>query len=225
MRRIIGSWAHCEKYMKLRYHLDRKHDGLVVLEAEPQMRSLFIYSQMRSTMRVPLPYVLFTIRYAKNGKKVVYPGIYGSGLHVFGRVERLSSVEDKVILLPTDSHSKGLVCTDHGSDNKQFKSITELANYVVTHWWGHMHQQEYQPFGKTAWHEAKLESIKDGNWTSAGTFRKALEIAKSYGQPAEREVPGEAVLVDLPWPAELAWTEGEPPPAPPRSRYDYYDDR
>lgn len=213
--------------MKLRYHLDRKHDGLVVVEAEPQMRSLFIYSQMKNTMRVPLPYLIFTIRYTKNGKKIVYPGIYGSGLHVFCRTEPLASVDDVVCLLPTDSNSRGLVCTDHGSDNKQYKSITDLVNYVVTHWWGHMHQLEYQPFHPTAWQNAKLEDIAKGQWSKAGTFRKALETAKSYGQPSEREVPGEVQLIDMPWPTELAFAEGEAPPPARGSRnyYDNYDDR
>jgi hypothetical protein len=210
--------------MKLRYHLDRKHDGLVLLEAEPQVRSLFIYSQTKNTMRVPLPYILFTVRYTKNGKKVRYPGIYGSGLHVFCRIEPLTSVEDKVCLLPTDHNSRGLVCTDHGSDNKQYNSVQELVNYVVTHWWGHMHQLEYQPFGATAWHEAKLENIKKAKWVEAGTYRKAMYLQKSYGTPTERELPTEMELVDLPWPSELIVAEGTAPAPTSPSYGGYYED-
>jgi len=206
--------------MKLRYHLDRKHDGLVVVEAEPQVRNIFVYSQTKNIIRVPLPYIIFAVRYTKNGHKVVYPGIYGSGLHVFCRTEPITKADDRVCFLPTDSRSLGLVCTEHSSDNKSFKSLKELVNYVVTHWWGHLHMVEYQPFGATAWQEAKFENLHKAQWTDAGYFHKALHIQKSYGQPNERKIPSDADFTDLPWPADLEWTAGEPPPCARKSSYD-----
>jgi hypothetical protein len=177
----------------------------VVLESEPQLRSLFVYSQTRSTMRVPLPHILFTVRYQKLSSGMFsYPGIYGSGLHVHGNLKPLSDFTDKVVYLPTDySNYRGLVCTDHGSDNKKFKTVTELVNYVVTHWWSHLHHIDYQPFGSTAWHEAKLEQIPNGKWEKAGTFREALMNRKSYGLPEERSIPMDAKVLDVQWPAKL----------------------
>lgn len=193
--------------MKLRYHVDRPHDGLVIVESEPQMRNIFVYSQMKNTIRVPLPYIVFTVRYVKMGKVIAYPGTYQSGLHVFCRTEPVTKADDRVCFLPTDRNSRGLVCTDHGSDNKQFKSVKELVNYVVTHWWSHLHYVEYQPFGLTAWQEAKLENIKKGTWEDAGYLYKALALTKSYGSPEQREIPPDAVFTDLAWPVDLEFTE------------------
>lgn len=191
--------------MKMRYHLDRMQDGLVVLESEPQLRSIFVYSQTRSNIRVPLPHILFTIRYVKLSSGMFsYPGIYGSGLHVYGNMKPLADMNDDVVYLPTDyANYKGLVCTDHGSDNKKFKTVTELVNYVVTHWWSHLHYIDYQPFGSTAWHEAKLEQIPKGKWLKAGALREALLVRKSFGVPEERSIPMDAKVLDVQWPAPL----------------------
>lgn len=191
--------------MKMRYHLDRKQDDLVVLEAEPQLRSIFVYSQTRNTMRVPLPYILFTVRYVKlSSGKFSYPGIYGSGLSVYGNLKPLADLSDSVVYLPTDyASNKGLVCTEHSSDNKKFNSVAELVNFVVTHWWGHVHQIDYQPFGTTAWQEAKMDQIPKGQWQKAGDFRKALLERKSYGSPEQRSIPTDGKVVDVQWPATL----------------------
>jgi len=164
-----------------------------------------VYSQTRNNIRVPLPYILFTIRYVKlSSGKFTYPGIYGSGLHVYGNLKPLSDFSDKVVYLPTDyANYKGLVCTDHGSDNKKFDSVPQLVNYVVTHWWSHMHYIDYQPFGATAWHEAKLTDIPNGKWEKAGNFRQALLLGKCYGVSEQRFIPDEAKVLDLQWPATL----------------------
>lgn len=203
--------------MKMRYHLDRKQDGLVVLEAEPQLRSIFVYSQNRNTMRVPLPYILFIVRYVKlSSGNFSYPGIYGSGLSVYGKLKPLADMSDNVVYLPTDYESnKGLVCTEHSSDNKQFGKVTELVNFVVTHWWGHLHRIDYQPFGATAWQEAKMDQIKKGKWQKAGDFRSALLERKSYGTPEQRSIPTDAKVVDLQWPATLEIAPFEGPAAEP----------
>lgn len=198
--------------MKLKYHLDRKSDGLVIVEAEPQMRNLFVYSQTKNTMRVPLPYMIFTVRYVKIGKVLVYPGIYASGLHVFCRTETITRADDRVCFMPTDRNSRGLVCTDHASDNKQFNSVKELVNYVVTQWYSHLHMVEYQPFGTTAWQEAKLENIKKAKWEDASYLYKALALVKSYGQPGERELPSDAVFLDQQWPVDLEHAAAPPVP-------------
>lgn len=199
--------------MKIRLHLDRANDGLVILESEPQLRSLFVYSQTRNIMRVPLPHILFTVRYVKLSTGwFAYPGIYGSGLSVYGNLKPLSTVSDKVFYLPTDYvNYKGLVCTDHKSDNKQFKSVKELVDCVVTHWWSHLHHIDYQPFGATAWHEATLDQLPNGKWENAGNFRQAIMRTRTYGSSEERSIPDDAKILDEQWPTTL---EVKPPPAP-----------
>jgi len=187
----------------------------VVLEAEPQLRSIFIYSQTRNMIRVPLPYILFTVRYVKlSSGKFSYPGVYGSGLSVYGNLKPLANVSDEVVYLPTDSENKGMVCTEHRSDNKNFNTVTELVNYVVTHWWGHIHRIEYQPFGATAWYEAKMDQILKGEWQKAGNFRKALLERKSYGSSKQRSIPANAKVVDLQWPTTLEITPFDGPEEP-----------
>lgn len=192
--------------MKMKYHLDRNQDGIVVLESEPQIRSLFVYSQNRNMIRVPLPYILFTVRYVKlsNGG-FSYPGVYGSGLHVYANLKPLEDFSEEVFYLPTDSENgsnyRGLVCTDHGSDNMRFNTVEELVNYVVTLWWGHMHHLEYKPFD--VWTEATLDQIPTGKWKPAGNFRDALLRTKPYGREFERSIPMEASVVDVQWPVKL----------------------
>lgn len=191
--------------MKLKYHLKGSKDGILLLEAEPQQRLIFTYSQVRNTIRVPFPYLLFTVRYLKNEKKFQYPGIYGSGLRVFCRPEPITSVNDLVYYPPTDAMRKGLVCTDHGSDNKQFKSVEELATSVVSHWWSHLHMVEYQPFAKKKWEDATLDDLPKAKWTEAGTYLTALPATRAYygmGEGQDTEVDSSVEFVDEPWPPQ-----------------------
>ena len=134
--------------MKLRYYLDKEDQGLVILEADPQMRRLLIYSQSSNTKYVPLPYVYFTIRYKKSAKGFTYLGLYGAGLQVHGSIEPLKSFKDNVINLPTDYSNRGLVCTDHSYDNKEFDTISELVNCVVGIWYGLVHNVDYNAFDR-----------------------------------------------------------------------------
>jgi hypothetical protein len=157
-----------------------------------------------------------------------YPGIYGSGLHVYGRLDPLSDFSNEVILLPTDSNEfhGGMVCTNHRSDNKHFDSLTELVNHVITLWWGHSHIIDYQPFGKTApWHEVSLEQgrfvtklsnsgvekikILKGNWKKKNNLRQLLLKEKQYGETKQRSIPEDAEVLDLNWPCVLTLADFE----------------
>lgn len=214
--------------MKLRYHLDRKQDGLIVLESEPQVRSLFINSQVRNMIRVPLPHMIFIVRYEKKPNGMFsYPGIYGSGLHIYGKSTSLSDFSDDVFLLPTDSQEfyNGMICTNHSSDNKEFDSITKLVNHVITLWWGHSHTIGYQPFGNTPWHEVFLDQgkfvkkisnsgvekikILKSYWKKQKNLRKSLGKSKQYGEMNQRCIPDDAKILDLNWPCVLTIADFE----------------
>ena len=201
--------------MKLRYHLEKpcvkveayrsygnvKAEGILVLETEPARRSICAYSQTRATSYVPFPYVYF-VRYLKTDK-VTYPGIYASGLRVFISPKRLESFDDTVFYPPTDSQRKGLVCTDHSKDGKQFKSVAELGSFVVTMWWNHNHAIEYQPFQGKRWHEATMDDLPKASWTGGASLKKSLVATRSiYGGQAggDTDIPNDAVFIDEQWP-------------------------
>ena len=194
--------------MKLRYYLDRKkeNDGLIVLEADPQMRRLLIYSQNSQSKYVPLPYVYFTVRFTKDplgGFR--YPGVYGAGLHVYCSPTPIKAITDSVCYMPTDQYpNNGVVCTTHSYDKKKFDTIPELVNTVIGIWFGLVHNQDYQPF-KDPWQQVKLDSISNGKWIDAGPFYKILNTPKTYGK-GFISVPKDGVLIEENWPTTLVST-------------------
>src|SRR4051812_4314376 len=125
--------------MILRCHIDREFDGIVILESEPQMRNIISSSEIKNSIYVPMPYIIFTVRYKKHKNEFIYPGVFGCGLHVHGCRKSLTSINDDVVLLPTDDYANGLVCTDHRCDNRRYDSITNLVNDVITMWWNSRH--------------------------------------------------------------------------------------
>lgn len=205
--------------MRLRYHVEKQNCGLLLLEAEPQVRRIFIYSQSTSNKQIPFPYILFSIRYEKSNGQYIYRGVYGSGLTVFFRNESISSVNDEVFFSPTDMERKGLVCTEHSSDNKNFKSVVDLAQFVITSWWGHCHVLCYQyynydgpdrsaknvyfPDGGSstiAWSDTSLEKIKEVKWIPAGSYHCAMKIASSmYSGNYHNDGIENISLIDEPW--------------------------
>lgn len=190
--------------MRLRYHLD-KPEGIIVLESSPQVRSLFVRSQVKSIIRVPLPYIYFTIRY--NNKNVItYPGVYGCGLFVSCSLKPIESFDDQVNYLPTDSGLfKGLVCTNHSYDNKVFKTVEELTNFVVTLWWSASHEIFYHPFlNVNTWCDKKLNEISIGNWQVQSNFRESItKIPKINLQFTEiAKLPYNAVLINEEYPVK-----------------------
>ena len=192
--------------MKIRYHLDRKDDGLLILETEPQVRTMFVYSQNKQTMRVPLPYLIFVVRYIKTKKGFKYPGIAGSGLFVYGKFTPLDKISDGVVYLPTDKNRHGQVCTRHSSDNKIYKTINDLVNEVLTLWFSHVHYLEYDPFlSSGGWSKASLQNLSTGNWLTVANFRKFFleSTLFPYGVKSHREIPEDAKLIDAVWPMEL----------------------
>lgn len=149
--------------MRLRYH-NEKH-GVLILESEPQMRNLFIHSQIKSTIRVPLPYVYFVIRYKKLAQSYQYLGLHHCGLNVFGSLQSIQSIKDKCFYLPTDKTWTGsYVCTNHDYDNHIFSTIKKLVDCVVGMWYGSTHGMYYDPFPNSKWEEENLLTLIKGRW-------------------------------------------------------------
>lgn len=130
----------------LRYSWENDENGVMIYEADPQMRILNFRRSNRGKFYVPntrervaLPYLRFMIRYIKKPDRegVIYPGIFGSGLYVFGGKKPLVSLRDKIGYFYTDSN--GIVCTDHRMDNKKFPTKEKLAQKVITSWFGLSH--------------------------------------------------------------------------------------
>lgn len=200
--------------MKLKYHLDLENEGLVILESEPQMRSLITYSACRNSTRIALPYLQFAIRYCKIKGKFHYPGVYGSGLRVTGSFAPLSSDKMAVFFLPVGDVSGGRVCTPHEVDMKGFNSLNELVNSVVSMWFGVTHQ-----ICCREWASTKLEDLNKLTWTKdLYSYSKALGVGKgswsiyfdsykdvpnAYGFPSvptfDIKLPATLIMTDEQW--------------------------
>lgn len=127
--------------MKLRYHHEAKSHGILVYEADPQIRTINVNSQVKSSMRVTFPYVIFVVRYLKEVGRLNYPGVYRHGLCVFCRNKPLQSVLDPVCVLPTDY--AGIVCTDHSMDNTDYRTTDELGKAIIAMWYGMTHTTSF----------------------------------------------------------------------------------
>lgn len=123
--------------MKLRYQLENEKCGVIVYESDPEFRTLFTRSQVKYSVRVPLPHMLFVVKYTKTGDKFVYPGYFGIGLQVFCGNKPLGSLDEELFCFPTDTNAT--VCTNHTFDNSLFDSPEELAKFVVSLWYGATH--------------------------------------------------------------------------------------
>ena len=144
--------------------------GLLILEAEPQVRSIFLQSQTKQTIRVPFPYMQFVFQYYKHKGKFIYPGLEGCGLRIFGTKKPIETITNKVFTLPTDMG--GVVCTDHRYDCKEYDNLFDMTQEIITLWWGTqhiLHQSYYniegwmraKSFNKVKWPNAKAQAGSD----------------------------------------------------------------
>ena len=211
--------------MKLKYHIEKKDEGLIVLQSDPQYRNIFVQSSSHYLIRVPFPYIQFVIRYVKKKSGVlVFPGVYGTGLRVFGTLKSLETDQDDVFLLPTDDYQGGYVCTDHHYDNKEYSSVKELVNDVINLWWGTQHR--VMNIKIPEWVDTKLEDIDKLKFISPSknripnnesylkyypcfkegkdnTFKKSLLEGKlSWGGSPDVKLPNQLVFVNLDWPLQ-----------------------
>lgn len=170
--------------MKLKYYIEedyhndvycRKHQsggpyqavapcskiGMLVLESDPQIRSIFLQSQSKNMIRVPFPYTQFVFQYYKTKDgKYIYPGLDGVGLRIYGRKKPLSKMTDKVFALPTDMD--GYVCTDHDYDYKLYDSLFDMTQEILALWWGTRQVIHECYYDLDDW--VKSESFKTVKW-------------------------------------------------------------
>ena len=165
--------------MKLKFESEDEYKGMIILEAEPQYRSVFIHSMQQDeygdfpgdpiSIRLPFPYIEYVIQYEKihagyNGSKVYYKykGVYGNGLRIFGKLTTLKHTSEEVFLFSIENDNYGTSCTEHSYDNKLYPSVTDLVNEVISLWWGHTHHH-CNYFGHTIdieyWKQSKLEDL------------------------------------------------------------------
>lgn len=166
--------------MKIRYHIDREEDGIIILESPPQYRTFNTDSFAKGShnVRIPLPYIYFTIRYVKYEGRIFYPGVYNSGLHICGSTKEINSFKEEIISMPTDQKFKGLICTNHSYDFRIFKSLKEICEWTISEWYGLNHHMEYDPFGYGPnfefWKNLKLENLSNPD------FKWKKEIFKDF---------------------------------------------
>ena len=201
--------------MRLKYHLESETEGVLILESEPQMRNVFVYSQTQSYIRLPFPYIQFVIRYIKKDGKLYYPGVWGSGLRVFGSLKPLSSMTDEVFLLPTDIAS-GYVCTNHMYDMKRFSSLKLMAKTIISFWWNVTHTIAGPDLDKLK--ELSLDNLDKFDWKIPQynkdykpQFWDALKVGYSHWQAHQTtrnrlkipsfdtNVPLAGIIIDEPW--------------------------
>lgn len=177
--------------MRLRFHYESKKlfatneqtlrsvrgkIGLVVLESQPQVRTIFCSCNV-GVQRLAFPYRLDVVRYIKDNEKYIYPGIYGGGLNVFFRNNPMQEFTDKVFLSPTDMWRYGTVCTPHQYDNKVFSTLPELVNFVISIWWNLNHSIEYKT--DPLWRHMTIEQALNYNWEGGSKFYDALVETKN----------------------------------------------
>ena len=211
--------------MRLKYHLKSKNlennllEGILILESAPQMRTMnFVRQSGQDNFRVPLPYVYHVVRYFERGNRFVFPGVFGSGLRVFGSLNPLKSIEDKVFLLPTDSMALGYVCTNHAWDMLDFDSLEEIVDTTIGFWWSALHSiKEGTEFNFLNWQQSTLNDLAKINFLvpiihgtrkSASSFIDALRAGASIynancvkgGVPSfDTKIPIDATFIDEPW--------------------------
>lgn len=201
--------------MRLKYHLELETEGVLILESEPQIRNIFIYSQMRSTTRVALPYIQFVVRYIKKNGKIYFPGVWGSGLRIYGTLSPLTSMQDEVFLLPTDKDQGGYVCTDHRYDMKRFATLEEMVRTVISFWWNTRHNIFSDNIKQLQ--DISLDDLKNVQWTEpkvhgakkpCPAFWDALKAGYAtwtnqylaHGVPSfDTNIPIDGIIIDEPW--------------------------
>ena len=121
--------------MKILYAHEDKNSGQVVIQFEPQARTIF---RRYGSIRLNFPYVIHVINYRINSfGQYVYRGFYSSAFAVFFSNAPIKSLSDIVFVSPTERGA--YVCTPHQYDDKAFESKEELIAFVSGLWWQMTH--------------------------------------------------------------------------------------
>lgn len=155
--------------MKIIYEYENADYGIVVVEQEPQARTIWA----NSPRQLYFPYIINIITYDKvPGGKVSYGGIYKTGLIVLLANKSPKTLDDTVYICPTESGRKGLVCTPHQYDNKTFDSLNELLFFVTAMWW-QIHHGNFIELED--WKKKTVENILESQWDYPITIREAIQ--------------------------------------------------
>jgi hypothetical protein len=114
------------------------HQGIVVLEHEPQTRML-ICDDEKSIKKIHFPYIIQVIGYFRDQEKYLYPGILSGGLRVYFNNKPLQSINDEVWFSPLDANYYGFSCTPHAYDSKIYNSLKQLTDHTVSLWFNQLH--------------------------------------------------------------------------------------
>jgi hypothetical protein len=153
--------------MRLRWRFESPGNaGILILESPPQFRTILLESGVWHHARVPLPNMLFVVRYEFRGgkhycdccycesrrrsvaithpkklnraSKLEYPGLHGVGLRVYGTKKPISSFQDVAHWLPTDLN--GSVCTNHDLDCCVYEDVGDIVKLVTDFWFSAKHR-------------------------------------------------------------------------------------
>lgn len=167
--------------LRVLHHREEFQSGIVVLQSEPQMRTISVDEGHDTVKRTfPFPYLIFTIRYtiSRTNGKYIYHGNDGLGLYVYCRKEPMKSFDSVVLYIPTDYDTCGYVCTDHDYDDSEYDSVKELVEEVVGLWWSMIHEIHYHP-GRM-WGEIQFDKLDEADWRSAGKFFDMINSCSGF---------------------------------------------
>jgi hypothetical protein len=162
--------------IRIRYRQENSHRGLIVLESDPQVRSVCVQSSIKPSERYPFPYVIHVIEYTVLsaflglGKNYMYCGTYDKGLKVFMTNKPLESLEDMVYCCPTEyagcpTTAAYPICTDHRHDWLRFPSTTKLVQHVIGLWWQMTHRIYFDNYEFIRdWKNIKPENVLNTTW-------------------------------------------------------------
>jgi hypothetical protein len=164
--------------MRLRYHIQFRWDGWIVLEDNPHFRTVPIIKNSQQFAKLPFPYTYLLIHYIKRNNGFVYPGIYDFGLNVVGSAKRLNSFSDEGAFVIPDLHPVCGICTDHLEDGKKFSSLKEFSNFVYNFYYSSPVASDSSRQGLTCEQFASSFEVS--------TFRELLQTSIRFWFPTIR---------------------------------------
>lgn len=189
--------------MRLKLNYLEKKGGVLIFEIPPQTRTLPI-NRNKGFARLNFPYLIIVITYQRRGPKLLYQGIYGSGLRVYFKNSPLESLDDSVFYIPTDYFRLGIVCTDHRRDSSLYDTKEDLVKAIITLWYGTVHDFEYD----IEWFERTKENILATEWMEAGSLREIINISTERCAFAKKWnivfPPKDATIIDFQWPIKIS---------------------
>lgn len=139
--------------MRIRFHKETERTdenyGCILLEAEPQKRTLQTY--LGKSIRLNLPYLYFLIKYKviklPNGSTIYeYGGLRHSALRISCASKKIKNIDQQIYLMPTEEGTQGQCCTNHAYDGELFKDVKSLVECIVSLWYGHKHWCNYDVY-------------------------------------------------------------------------------